>query len=470
MTVSSSPTVRLLTLSVLRGIGPVALKKIAAIPGFDAMEPETLASHVPSLKKALSHPDAWSSASKLAQEQLDAASRDGARVLSGVDPEYPRLLLETPDDPFVLFVKGRLAPVPENSVAIIGTREPTPHGELIAQRISAFFAEKGWSIVSGLAIGCDAIAHKTALEFKAHTVAVLAHGLQTIAPSRHKALAQEILDSGGALVTEYRYGQEVQKQQYVKRDRIQAGLAQGVVMVQSDLVGGSLHASRASIEYGRWLAAPAATDRDREQREPKVQANLLLASDDDSARADLLRCPVSALRNVFILRSREDYNQLLAGKGAELPRVEPKLSQAPPDLKPTDPATSELLARALRARYQYVRSKISEVETLQQCLSDPTTSVTAYDVDHELETVLMHLDRFAAVLADQLAVQRSTAQAAAQFRGQVAALNKQLSPVLHGSVPHGEVASLFAHFRSLATTALQDPNLAENAKADDVAR
>src|SRR3546814_19756232 len=132
--------------------------------------------------------------------------------MSAADPEYPRRLAATKDDPFILYVKGRLAPDGNHSVAIIGTREPTAHGIQITQRVSKFFAEKGSSIISGLALGCDAIAHETALQCEGHTVAVLAHGLQTITPSKHKKLADRILDSGGALVSEYPFGQSARSE------------------------------------------------------------------------------------------------------------------------------------------------------------------------------------------------------------------------------------------------------------------
>jgi len=466
--VASESTLRLLALSALRGIGPAALKKVASIPRFASADPLDLAEQVPTLKKALAVPDAWFGAEKIAQEQLREAEADGARIISGVDPDYPRLLLETSDDPFVLFVKGKLAPHPEKSVAVIGTREPTAHGELIAKRIAGFFAGHGWSIVSGLAIGCDAIAHKTALEQNAHTVAVLAHGLHTIAPTRHKALAQEILDAGGALITEYRYGQGIQKQQYVKRDRIQAGLAQGVVMVQSDLVGGSLYASRASIEYGRWLAVPVATDRDQENGEPKVQANLLLASEKDTARADLLRCPVGALRKVFVLRSKEDYAQLLTGEPAATTELSTPASEVPRrttnDPEPSKPDDRELVVKALLARYQYVRSKMAEVETLQQCLSDPMTSLTTHDLDLELETLLLHLDRFAAMLEEQVASGK-VIEASTRLRREVATVIRAINPVIHGQVTQPALAAVFTLFRALAEVAFQQPALADHSKS-----
>jgi DNA protecting protein DprA len=314
MTVISSPTKFLLTLSALKGVGPAALKKVAALPAFWERSIEELCKAVPQIAKFAHEHRLWHEAKDWAEEQVSSADKHGARIISPFDDEYPELLAATKDDPFLLFVKGKFAERPRQSVAIIGTREPTQHGQLIARRISQFFLEQRWSVVSGLAQGCDAIAHQTAIKAGGHTVAVLAHGLQMIAPSRHRNLAHDILDAGGALVSEYPFGTNVLGAQFVKRDRTQAGMSQGVVMIQSDVKGGSLHASRAAIDYQRWLAIPYPTDRDLENDEPKVQANLVIADGVDERRADLLRCPISSLRLVRVVRRREDYLQLITSE------------------------------------------------------------------------------------------------------------------------------------------------------------
>ncbi len=322
MGVISPATKFLLTLSMLKGVGPASLRKVAAIPNFLGEKPATLGRQVSQIARSLEAEDAWHLACEKAERQIEAAEMAQARIISAADPEYPRLLAATKDDPFILYIKGKLAPDGNHSVAIIGTRQPTAHGIQIAQRVSKFFAEKGSSIVSGLALGCDAIAHETVLQCGGHTVAVLAHGLQTISPSKHKKLAERILESGGALVSEYPFGQSAQAQQFVKRDKTQAGLADGVVMIQSDLKGGSLHASRATLEYGRWLAVPYPTDRDRANDEPKIQANLLIADGKPGPKTDLLRCDEFALSRIVVLRSKEDYQQLLEADPAGTALVE----------------------------------------------------------------------------------------------------------------------------------------------------
>ena len=318
MSFISAETQFLLALSRLRGVGPATLKKITLIPDFTCQKIEELAKNIPQIDRAIqSNSDAWLIAKEEAEKQIDQAEKYNARIISPIDLEYPSLLAATKDDPFILYIQGSFFTAPERSVAIIGTREPTTHGYMIAERITQFFANQNWSIVSGLAIGCDAIAHKAALNAGAHTVAVLAHGLHTIAPARNKKLAEEILASGGALISEYPFGQNVQNQQYVKRDRTQAGMSQGVVMIQSDLKGGSLHASRATLDYGRWLAVPYPTEKDRKVGEPKVQANLLIADGLDAEKVDLMRCNRDDLKRVIILKSREDYLKMIGSVSDE---------------------------------------------------------------------------------------------------------------------------------------------------------
>lgn len=311
ITISPS-TQKMLALSMLSGVGPATLRRVVS-QCLESAPIVELTQRVPAIAKALVVPSAWERAQELAQEQCDAAQKAGAYIISALDEGYPALLSATKDDPFILFVKGTLFQTPEKSVAIIGTRQPTKHGEMITRRITDFFCSQRWSVVSGLALGCDGIAHRAAIEAGGHTVAVLAHGLQTVSPSQHRKLAEEILSSGGALVSEYRFGQGAMPNQFVKRDRTQAGLSRGVVMIQSDLKGGSLHASRAALDYERWLAVPYPTAADQQANEPKIQANLMIAnSGADIDRANLLKCHISRLSKVIVLRAREEYPQLVS--------------------------------------------------------------------------------------------------------------------------------------------------------------
>lgn len=311
MAETSTITKKLLPFAMLKGIGPSTLRRIAKGEDFINETVNDVACRIKPVANVLKNPSVWETALEAADRQIEMATRYAGRILCVLDPDYPALLKEITDDPGVLYLRGEFAADDKKSVAIIGTREPTVHGKRIAENISRFFAEKVWSVVSGLAVGCDTVAHETALEANGHTVAVLAHGLHIISPSQNRRLAERILDSGGALVSEYPFGQGAYPHQFVKRDKYQAGLAKGVVMVQSDLEGGSLHASRAAVEYGRWLAVPYPTKQDLARSEPKVQANLLLAVGRPEERASLLRCQERDLARLVVLRSKEDYPLLL---------------------------------------------------------------------------------------------------------------------------------------------------------------
>lgn len=301
---------KLFALNRLKGVGPATLDKLVAVPGFASASISDLAKTNSKLSKALDRPGAWDEAIASVEVEMEACTRLGARIVCSLDDEYPQLLRQTPGRPFFLYVLGHWAEEPLRSIAVIGTRQPTEHGRLVAERLTDYFVEDRWSIVSGLALGCDALAHQRALAKNGHTIAVLAHGLHTIAPKQHHDLASQIVDQGGALVTEYGFGVEPFAHQFVKRDRIQAGLARGVVMIQSDHAGGSLHASRAAVEYQRLLAVPFPTERDTASKEKKIEANLTLSGNNLIDKAALLQCAVEDLRQIFIIRGKDDYPRL----------------------------------------------------------------------------------------------------------------------------------------------------------------
>lgn len=313
MTTISTTTEKLLQYALLPGVGPVTLRKLASDPEFANQAPYCIAEQQPVLRRALDKADSWDTARAAVQQQLDAAQKSGARIISFLDPDYPRLLLPTRDDPGILYIRGSLHSYPDRSVAIIGTRKPTGDGLAAVQAVTSAFVETGWSIISGLALGCDAAAHETALEQRGHTVAVLAHGLHTISPRQHRHLAARIVDSGGALISEFPFGKGAIPAHFVNRDKTQAGLAQGVVMIQSAINGGSLHASRASLKNGRWLAVPAPTESDRLSVSEQVAANSVLAFGEDGEAAELLQCDPADLARLRVFQQNREDMERLAG-------------------------------------------------------------------------------------------------------------------------------------------------------------
>lgn len=304
-------TAALLRLSQAPGVGTVLLRQALeqARRGTLPSDPLDLLPADVAEKAATS--EEWVASGDFLVGQLEAARRFQTRIIGPLDPEYPPALRSNPDVPPVLYIRGMLMPFIQRSVAVIGTRHPTRHGASTAWRLGRYFAEHACSVVSGLAVGCDTFAHGGALEAEGHTVAVLAHGLQTIAPRENAGVAEAIVDGGGALVTEFPFGTKPAGFRYVQRDRTQAALSNGVVLVQSKQNGGSLHASRAALRYGRWLAVAGATEQDIADGAPVIEANQILTHGSDTEKSLLLRVSAEQLKHVHVLSGKSDYENLL---------------------------------------------------------------------------------------------------------------------------------------------------------------
>lgn len=226
---------------------------------------ECIKTHYIRLTKELT-PDLFQKAIDEAQRVLDKSLNNGVHIISQYDNLFPTQLKELKSysnnrfkdvAPIILNYKGDINSINnKKSIAIIGTRHPTIEGEEAGQYYGEYFAEKGFNIVSGLALGCDTIAHKAALSVKnGTTTAILAHGLHTISPKAHESIAIEIVEKGGVLLSEYFYGSPAFKTNFVERDRLQAGLAIATIVIQTGMKGGTMHAVQTTIDNNKILAA-----------------------------------------------------------------------------------------------------------------------------------------------------------------------------------------------------------------------
>lgn len=302
---------RLLALSTIKGVGNGALGLIAEQVDLSAEDWLRGCMNVRPIAAAMSDASVLERALDYARRQVLLATSHRARILCVLDAEYQQMWSGCPRLPPILFVKGTLRPARE-TVAVIGTREPTRHGRSITQRIAAYLAASGASVLSGLALGCDGEAHRSVIDHGGHTVAVLAHGLQMIAPRQHEGLAHDLLAGGGALVTQYPFEDGPEPFKFAARDYLQSSMSRGVVLVQSDLRGGSLHASRAALQYGRWLAVVRPTATDIEQQSEKIRANLVLGELDPAKAARLLSCTMAQTERVWMLNDKDDYPRLMS--------------------------------------------------------------------------------------------------------------------------------------------------------------
>jgi DNA processing protein len=247
----------LLTLLGLHGVGPQTADRLSK--QFQTIgEVQDHAQNQGASKPALKDANAWTLAFSRAGKIVERADREGVKIVTVADAAYPEWLALLPDRPLVLYVKGSL-PQTRRCIACIGTREPSRFGEEVTKRLVTLFAGAGWSIISGLAIGVDALSHRAALQCKAHTVAILANGLDTVYPKANAALAEEILDANGALVSEQPFGTPAIPRNLVQRDRLQSGMSAGTVVMQTDIKGGSMHTVRFTLLQRRLLLAPVPT-------------------------------------------------------------------------------------------------------------------------------------------------------------------------------------------------------------------
>lgn len=166
------------------------------------------------------------------------------------DPDYPQALLESADPPLLLYALGRIDLLSATSVAIVGSRHPTPQGRENAASFARQLAGAGLTVVSGMALGIDGAAHAAALEMPASTVAVVGTGLDTVYPRRHHELARCMAENG-LIVSEYSLGTPPLAAQFPQRNRIIAGMTLGTLVVEATLQSGSLITARLAVEAGR---------------------------------------------------------------------------------------------------------------------------------------------------------------------------------------------------------------------------
>jgi DNA processing protein len=188
------------------------------------------------------------------EEEIELCRREGIEILTESDPRYPRMLREIPDPPGVLFVRGALKPADTLAVGIVGTRHATQYGLRQAERLAGSLARAGLTIISGLARGIDAAAHRGALAAGGRTLAALASGVMNIYPPEHDKLAAEVA-ACGALLSEQPARAAPLGGTFPQRNRLISGLSLGVIVVEAPQRSGALITARHAMEQGREVFA-----------------------------------------------------------------------------------------------------------------------------------------------------------------------------------------------------------------------
>ena len=188
--------------------------------------------------------------------EADRLEQVGVRALTLRDKAYPARLRETYDPPPVLYVRGTLTGADQRSITVVGTRHVTSYGREVTRMLTEELARNDLTIVSGLALGVDAVAHKAALDAQGRTIAVLACGLDMVYPMSHRALAGRIRESG-ALISDYPLGTKPKPEYFPRRNRILAGLTLGTIVVEAPERSGALITTTYALNENREVfAAP----------------------------------------------------------------------------------------------------------------------------------------------------------------------------------------------------------------------
>ena len=188
------------------------------------------------------------------EAEMERLDRFGVAALTWKDPGYPARLKEIYDCPPLLYMRGQLLPQDEWCLAVVGTRRPTLYGKQVTQELVSELARRGVTIVSGLARGVDAEAHRAALEVGGRTLAIFACGLDIVYPSEHAHLAQQIM-SQGALLSDYPLGTRPKAEHFPRRNRIMSGLSLGTLVIEAGDSSGALITAGRAVEQNREVFA-----------------------------------------------------------------------------------------------------------------------------------------------------------------------------------------------------------------------
>lgn len=191
--------------------------------------------------------DGWDKVDRI----MDKTQRLGAEIMTLWDEDYPTLLREIFDPPLMLWIKGSREVLHNESVAVVGTRKAGKYGLETAKYFSRELVHNGLTVISGLALGVDGAAHRAAVSENGCTVAVLGSGLDVIYPQQHRQLATDIVETGGAIISEFPLGSPPDAGNFPVRNRIVSGLSLGTLVVASGIDGGSMITAKLALDQNR---------------------------------------------------------------------------------------------------------------------------------------------------------------------------------------------------------------------------
>ena len=251
-----------IAISMTRGVNAEVVNRMAdigmSVKDFFELDSTSLSKELSlSRNKIIKHNDRDEALIK-SKKEYDFINKHGIKTLYLGDKEvYPYRLSECYDAPTMLYVLGDANLNCDKIFSLVGTRKATPYGANFCKTIISDLKERliDFSVISGLAYGIDIYAHTACLENQLPTIAVLAHGLNMIYPAAHRSIAETIIKSGGALVTEYSSQEKPHRRNFLERNRIVAGLSDATIIVESDIKGGAMSTAQLAFGYNREVMA-----------------------------------------------------------------------------------------------------------------------------------------------------------------------------------------------------------------------
>lgn len=240
-------------LTLIPGVGDVNGKKLVAYCGSaEAVfkEKKQALLKIPGVGLSVVNSISKSAVLGRAEQEISFIKKNGVSPLFFTDPGYPARLLNCPDSPLMLYLLGNASMNASRTVALVGTRRATNYGKEICQEMVTSLGEKGIQVISGLAYGIDSCAHRRSVELQMETIGVLGHGLDRIYPPQNRKLAAKMVECGG-LLTEFLSGTGPDRENFPKRNRIVAGMADAVIVVESGKRGGAIITAELANSYNR---------------------------------------------------------------------------------------------------------------------------------------------------------------------------------------------------------------------------
>lgn len=246
-----------IALTLVNGIGDVVGKKLVAYcGGAEAVfcESKKTLAKIPNISENIVNSIKSSALLKRAEEEMLFVEKNGIKPLFYLDTQYPKRLQHCHDSPMLLYYKGEADLNAVKAVGVVGTRNISDYGKYITEKIIEDLSYDNVLIVSGLAYGVDAAAHRAALKYDLATVGVLGHGMQTIYPAENRKLSQKMLEKGGVL-TEFISGTKPDRENFPQRNRIVAGMVDCLLVIESALKGGAMITAELANSYDREVFA-----------------------------------------------------------------------------------------------------------------------------------------------------------------------------------------------------------------------